>query len=164
MAIRETIQRHPRASLVASVLVILTVLGVAYASYKRSMPGSIAGQAFSSDDGASWFVDASDPIPPFDHKGKPAVTAHLARPDAGGTLKVIYLERFTPDARTVAQKIRSKSPVSADDLHQLSAGHEYKTPGEPQWRTFENANELAGWAHDLVEKGGCGKSGFVDPN
>ncbi len=164
MAIRETMQRHPTATMVISVAVILTAMGVAFVSHKKSALSSDIGQWFTCDDGASWFVDSPDLIPPFDHKGKVAVIAHVAKQDVGSGFSVIYLERYTPDAKAVSEKIRNKSPVSADDLRQLAVGHEYKAPGESNWRTFANPTALTIWAHDLAEKAGCGKRGFVDPS
>jgi hypothetical protein len=164
MSIRETIQRHQTGTLLTAVLVIVTVLCVAYWSFKRPTNGTEVGQWFTTDDGATYFVDSSDPIPPFDHHGKLAVKADVARQDTGTAVKVIYMERLTPVAKAIAEKIRAKSPVSADELQQLATGHEYKAPGEPQWRTFQNDTDLAFWAHGLAEKQGCGKSGFVDPD
>jgi hypothetical protein len=164
MSIRETIQRHRTGTLVISVLMILTIVGFAYSSLKKSVGSTEIGQYFTTDDGATYFVDSSNPISPFDHHGKVAVKANVAKQDIGKELKVIYMERFTPAAKAVAEKIRAKSPVSADELQQLATGHEYKAPGEQQWRTFPNDTDLAFWAHSLAEKQGCGKSGFVDPD
>jgi hypothetical protein len=163
MSIRETIQRHQTGTLVISLLVIAIAGGIAY-KFKGPSDGTEIGQWFTTDDGATHFVDSSDPIPPFDHNGKAAVLAHVARQDTGGGLKVIYLERYTSDAKAVAEKIRIKAPVSAGELRQLAAGHEYKAPGETEWHTFQNPTDLAYWAHDLAEKQGCSKSGFVDPS
>jgi hypothetical protein len=163
MSIRETIQRHQSAAVVTSLLVLVTISGIAYFSLRKPPGSAEVGQSFTTDDGATYFVDASDPIPPFDHNGKLAVMAHVARQDSGSALKVIYLERFTPDAKTAAEKIRAKAQVSADELRQLTTGHEYKAPGDSQWRTFQNPMDLTLWAHDLAEKQGCGKAGFVDP-
>jgi hypothetical protein len=164
MSIRETIQRHQSATVAASLLVFVAVIGIAYFSFKKPAGSAEVGQWFTTDDGATYFVDASDPIPPFDHNGKLAVMAHVARQDSGSALKVIYLERFTPDAKAAAEKIRAKAQVSADELRQLATGHEYKAPGESQWRSFQNPMDLTFWAHDLAQKQGCGKIGFIDPN
>lgn len=164
MSIRETIQRNQTATVIASALVFIFVIGVSYMSFKKAGGSTEVGQCFTTDDGATYFVDSSDPVPPFDHKGKPAVLAHVAQPDSGSGLKVIYLERYTPDAKAAAEKIRAKAQVSADELKQLATGHEYKAPGESQWRTFGNSMDLTFWAHDLAQKQGCGKNGFVDPS
>jgi hypothetical protein len=163
MLIRETIERHQKASRLIGLLIIVTALGSAYTFFRKPTNGTETGQWFTVDDGATYFVDSSDPIPPFDHNGKTAVKAHLAREDSGSALKVIYLERLTPAARAAAAKIRAKSPVSAEELRDIATGQEYKVPGESQWHTFRNQMDLPLWAHGLAEKQGCGKSGFVDP-
>lgn len=164
MSIRETIERYRGAALILSVAVIATVLFLSYRTFWKQLGSVEMGQWFTTDDGATYFVDSSDPVPPFDHNGKPAVIAHMARQDSDHSLKAIYLERFTPQARAVALKIRAKSQVSADELQQLATGHEYKATGESQWRKFNNEMDLAFWARDLVNKQGCGKAGLVLPD
>ena len=51
------------------------------------------------DDGATYFPDDANKIPPFTKDGKEAVRARVFSCDGGKTKYVAYLERITPKAK-----------------------------------------------------------------
>ena len=102
MGIRETLNQNRGITIGAvSGVIVLTLVYIVYSLRGESGGGASAGTAkafFSDDDGQSYFADGADKIPPFDHNGKPAVTAHVFRCN-GGKPFVGYLERYTPEGK-----------------------------------------------------------------
>jgi hypothetical protein len=88
---------------------------------------------FSTDDGASWFTDSEDKIPPFQKDGKPAYRVYLYSCDAGATKFVGYMQRFTADAKA---KIEQSQTLTGEALDAEAAaigqarlaGEEVKKP------------------------------------
>src|SRR4051794_23591957 len=98
MGIREEMNKRPRAVAVAGVVAL--AVGIAAMAFQLSSGGigRSGEQAFyTTDDGATWFTDAADRLPPFDYKGKEAVRAYVF--ECNGKPFVNHLERWTPDRR-----------------------------------------------------------------
>lgn len=91
---------------------------------------------FTVDDGATWFADNIEQIPPFMKDGKEAVRAYIFK---CGDAKpfVAYLERYTPEAKKMLEEARVKmrqNPQASPDpaLYAMAMGAaEVKKPNDP---------------------------------
>ena len=137
MGVRETVDRNkPVAVGVTLVLLVAGVVLIYFNSQSNSTTTMLGPRSFfSDDDGKTWFVDAADKTPPFDHNGKTAHRARLFTSDGGKTQFVGYLERYTPESikRLEAAKrgeIEPKGRSVLSVIEELSiSGMEIKKPG-----------------------------------
>jgi hypothetical protein len=138
VGIRETLNRSPGITagavggviVLALIYIVMQVLGGGpQSSYK---PPTKAW--FTVDDGANFFPDSIDRIPPYDYDGKVAVLAHVFTCDSGKNKFVAYLERYTPDGKKRRQQmLDKKSTVGFEELE--ITGKEVKLPkiGDKGW-------------------------------
>jgi len=134
-------QKNPAAVTGATVGVIVLALIIIVYQVMGGGGGSIqVGQAyFSSDDGATFFLDKATNIPPFQASdGKPAYRAHVYSCDGGKTKFVGYLERLSPAAKARQEEV-SKNPDAAQNATDdpISDGTFVKAP--------KTGNEDAKW-------------------
>ena len=135
MSIRETLNKKPILGYsIVPIALVFVVVGIL--RMKSGEPSAITTAYFSNDDGKTYFVDDSDKIPPFMKGGVEAYKAHVFRkPD--GTLFVGYLEKVTPEAAAIIERVKKSKhgedsvPMSA--IAVVNAGHLYKRPGDAKW-------------------------------
>jgi hypothetical protein len=127
------------------VVVLLLVGGALAIGYQLSTMGPTKPTAptvfYTTDDGQTSFTASAELIPPFDHKGKPAVRAYIYQ--CSGKQFVAYLERFTDEARRMLKELDDvvKNAKPGDqppaNLPQLANarrfGREVKRPGDSKW-------------------------------
>ena len=135
VGLRETLNNNSKITTGVTISIIVVVLGyIIYASTGHG-PGAapVLNRAFYTvDDGATWFTDDINKIPPFDHDGKQAVRAHLYRCD--GKTFVNHMERYTAEAhKRLQQQASGPSSGSADAPSADAGGSEVKSPGEEKW-------------------------------
>lgn len=153
MSIREAMQRHSGITTAITLVVTLVAIGylVFFLSTSRS-PGQAAKQAyFTTDDGATWFADDINLLPPFTKDGKEAVRAYIFRCD-GGKPFVAYLMRFTPEAKKTLEDAKAKNAGALDAqllLGMERSQSEAKKPGNDRWahasrerRQYDEATRL----------------------
>lgn len=141
MSIREAINRKPALGLAgAAGLIVLAI----FAIYWNTRPvGSETGEVgsglmhYTTDDGATWFVDSAEKYPQFIKDGKVAYRAHVYR-DADGKEFVSCIERrSTSPAARQAQAARDAMTPEERELYPIGAagmgGIELKRPGEKTW-------------------------------
>jgi hypothetical protein len=128
------LNRHRRLAMILAVLAIVgagTWLTYFYWPAPDNSPPVF--NWYTVDDGASWFQDDAERIPPFGHDGKPAVRLHLFSCDGGKTTFVGYLQKLPEE---VLKKYRDKGidPATVDD-DELAAetGWLVKLPGKSDW-------------------------------
>jgi hypothetical protein len=99
MGIREALKDRPAVvRLAVGVLIVGAVIYLAQAAMSgSSMPTAKA--YYTTDDGATQFVDSMDHLAPFDHHGKPAYRVWMFSTDGGKTRFPGYLERYTSQAK-----------------------------------------------------------------
>jgi hypothetical protein len=140
VAIREIINRH--AWLATAGVVIVTGFATFMVLRTSRNPASAAPGAsgmsfYTIDDGATWFPDRTDLLPPFKKDGKDAVRAYVYRgPD--GVEFVSHLERYTAEARRTLATFSNLPPEqqSLEDPSSLSGGLdgiEVKRPTDKAW-------------------------------
>jgi hypothetical protein len=100
MSVRESIDRYRK------LVTVIAAVGIAFGAYlifkSSAGPASqtmIARSYYTIDDGATWFVDDAQKVPPFEHNGKTAVRLRMYSSADGKKLFPGYLERYTEEAR-----------------------------------------------------------------
>ena len=136
MGLREKMNENP--SLTTGVTIAIIVVAIALIIYQfftggGAQTGAANKSWYSSDDGATYFSDDINLVPPFKGKkdGKEAVRAYVYQ-CKGGKPFVAYLERYTPEAKKrVEQMLAKKAPPMAEES---GSGVEVKKPGAGnQW-------------------------------
>jgi len=147
MSIREIIQRNQRVCGAVAGVAVLAALGVSMRSLSGSeQPPRVERVFYSDDDGATYFVDNVDRLPPFDHDGKPAVRAHVFRCGHGGDAFVGYLEKVDDVTRAKLEQMRQAGILMREpngvvpiDIAMLrDNGCLYKSPKVPADKWVKN--------------------------
>ena len=139
MSVRTTLSARPAIGIVAGVAFLIAAVSVIVYQLRADRGGFGNPRAFFTvDDGTTWFADAADLVPPFDHQGKPAVQAFVFRCDDGKAF-VGYLQRFRPEAKRAIEAARDPKPDGKGRVDPgalrgaYTTGREVKRPGEATW-------------------------------
>jgi len=118
----------------ASLVIVLAGVVIVAELWPEPAPPRPPTKAFYTvDDGASFFVDNAERLPPFDHGGKPAVRAFLFSCDGGKTRFTGFLEKLPEEAlQKLVDEGRDLKFVDDDDVAATS-GWLTKRPGEKAW-------------------------------
>jgi hypothetical protein len=143
VGIRETLNKNPGITTGATAAIILLAVGfIIYQLTGGGTPGIATEAFYTIDDGATWFEDDINKIPPFDKDGKQAVKAYVY--ECPGTDPfVAYLERYTPEAKkaleAAAKSNDPNNPVIMEDVQMT--GLEVKKPktGDKGWVKQSNS-------------------------
>ena len=130
---RELMEKYKGATIAAVGAVVLLVVVFAFREMSPQTTASAAGARdfYTIDDGATYFEDSADRLPPFTHKGKVACRAVVFTCDGGKTTFVGYLERYTPAAQKRIEAARAGAGTgSVSALPSAAASDtEVKKPG-----------------------------------
>lgn len=126
-----TEQRHPvRTKLWAIALGCIAIVAFAAWFSTRSDHPTIAASGqkgwFTTDDGRTWFADASEKMPPFQKDGKTAYGCVVMGTADKSTQWVAYLYRFKATIQSQQTDARSKSMPAELRLREAM---EVKKPG-----------------------------------
>ena len=154
MGLRESLQKNPAVT--TGVAVVLIVLALVFIYFQLSGPSRPSAAAlnktfYSDDDGATFFLDDSAKVPPFDHNGKQAYRALVFRCSSGGKLFVGYLQKVPDDRKAQAESIISTDPKN---VGQALAGMDARKPGEKTWVTGPKASEMTSYPKVNCPDGG----------
>lgn len=131
MSIRKTLNQNPAITtvIVLALLAIAIAIVVSYAFRGRGQ-GMPKSAFYSTDDGATTFVDAADKLVPFDHNGAQAVRAYKYKCGNGPEM-IAFLERWSPEAKK-AIEAAPKGVEPDQKLHRLMMlGRELRNPKDP---------------------------------
>jgi len=135
--VREAFGRKPKLPILLLTGIVLALIAVIWNNYRTEVAEANARpQAyFTVDDGATFFIDSADLIPPFDHQGKPAYRARVFSNDGGTKTKWVgYLERYTPTAKAQIERARRGEGDPEGVVMRLLANTvEVKKPGQDHW-------------------------------
>jgi hypothetical protein len=132
---RETINKNPAmTSAVTAGIILLALLFILWQACGGigGGAGSVGKSYYTIDDGKTYFVDASNKIPPFTKDGKQAVRAHVFTCDGGKTKFVGYLEMFAPEDKKMMEDAISGKATPAQYAGYTGQAM-VKKPGMPQW-------------------------------
>jgi len=157
MGMRETMEN--KKGLSTGLAVALLVVGVGGIVWQLMARGG------DTWDGQTFFTASAANVAPFDHDGKQAVKAIVYQCD--GRKFVAYMERFTPEARTVmannstaAPRPAPSNPANAKISPEMAAraalpppspaaareasmnGREFKRPGDKEWVRSTNRGKV----------------------
>lgn len=100
MGLRESINNRRGLGLGIGIgLIALAVLGILWPSIGGSASRGGEKAFYTVDDGATWFVEDADKLPPFDYQGKEAVACYVYKCGEAGQPWVSHLMRFTPEGK-----------------------------------------------------------------
>jgi hypothetical protein len=133
VGIRETINKNPaQTTAITAGIVLLAIIFIFWQACGGGGSGVVGKSYYTVDDGKTFFVDASNKIPPFMKDGKQAVRAHVFTCDGGKTKFVGYLESYSPqDKQMMENAMSGKAPPAAYAGYTGQAM--VKKPGMPQW-------------------------------
>jgi hypothetical protein len=128
---RETINENRQT--VTGITIGLIVVGIGLIVWQM-MPARVPGPPtqcfFSDDDGAHWFADDINKIPPFSHNGHTAVRAYVFRWSGGDF--VGYLEKYPDKIRDKLQAI-PPGPLRDAFFNDNPNCNLVKRPGAAYW-------------------------------
>ena len=100
MGIRETLSQQSRKIQLAFAGALLLVAAVALTlQFKTEHRANLSQAFFTDDDGKTWFADDAARIPPFEHKGKIAVSAQVFSYADGKKQFCGYMAKYTDEAK-----------------------------------------------------------------
>jgi hypothetical protein len=141
MGIRETLNSN-RHLITVGVLVLLIAATFGWMFWQSADLGNrfSTPQAFyTADDGATWFKDDANKLPPFDHQGKPAVACYVYKCGDKGQPWVSHLMRYTPEGKAQREEqIKSKGGINVIGSNTLL---------KPQLEVKEAKTGDQGWVH-----------------
>lgn len=85
---------------------------------------------YTVDDGKTWFTDDAEKLPPFDHRGKPAVRAFIFECRGTKMRFTGWLQKLPEDA---LKEATATGRFVDDDEIAGKAGWLAKRPGDAQW-------------------------------
>jgi hypothetical protein len=149
VAIRETLNRHAWVATAgaAAVLALAAFFVLRGASNKSvtAATGAVGLSFYTIDDGATWFADRTELIPPFKKDGKDAVRAYVYRGSDGHEF-VSHLERYTPEAKHALATLDKLTPEerAMEDPSSLAGGMEGIEVKRPKDKTWIRAGDPRG--------------------
>ena len=138
MSFRDSLNQKPAVSAGVLALLLGTAGWLIYGSVRGSSLAHGDKEFYSTDEGATSFVDRATREPPFDHNGAEAVRVHYFTCDGGKTRFVGWLEKYSPEAKaalTAADhdaKGNLKDPTLLNTLGWDSKPM-VKRPTDPRW-------------------------------
>lgn len=141
MGLRENLNKSKWLVL---IVVIAAVLLAVYTAIRQvSGPPKANSAFFSTDDGATWFEDSIDKVPPFMVGDKEAVLAHVFI--CNGKKFVGYVEKYTSEYKKLVEKANAEKVSDAQPANGLPnslkanvalmapGGRLFKKPGDKEW-------------------------------
>lgn len=168
MGIREKLNEKQNLTIMAaSLIIVLAVAFIIYSSFGgKEEPPVIADKGwYTTDDGATWFVDDVKKAPPFKTSdGKTAVRAYVFKCGDGKPF-VGYLQQYSPTAKRQleGQPQEDIEPGYGSNGGNATAimlsGVQVKKPGDRQWVSTQSPASAA------VRMTACpdGKAGVPEP-
>src|SRR5688500_3187990 len=141
MGLREALNRHAWVAVGAATLfvaiAVVAVVRSGSSEEAEAPPGATGLAHYTTDDGATWFTDSANKLPPFKKDGKDMVRAYVYR-DASGKEFVFHVERYTPEAQRALAAIAALPPEQRGLEDPSSAaggleGIEVKRPKDTAW-------------------------------
>lgn len=136
MGIRETLNKNPAITTAGTAGIIVVALAFIIYQLSGSNRPQIQTEAYyTTDDGKTWFADDINKVPPFDHKGSPAVRVYLFTCDGGKTEFVSYLQKYTDEAKKRLEEIQKAGPEQNPGMQEeiYMTGVLVKKPGQTGW-------------------------------
>lgn len=134
MGARQYLEEHRKVGVGVAVIALAVAVAVLFYSQRENPELATAEQAyFTVDDGATYFPDSVKRIPPFDHDGKAAVRVIVYRCKRHGKEFVSHLERYSPEAKALADAVPAQGKDIKSQGEQLAKGRQFKQPGQKDW-------------------------------
>ena len=123
----------------AALIIVVAVVAVVRSGQpvEETAPGATGLAHYSTNDGATWFTDSVNKLPPLKKDGKKMVRAYVYR-DGSGKEFVSHLERYTAEAERSLAATAALPPEQQGMEDPASAaggldGMEVKRPKDKVW-------------------------------
>ena len=129
VGLRDQINRKPAIATGGVGLLVVALICVIVFNIRKNQPSAISGAQmyYTTDDGKTWFPDAWEKIPPFDHNGAEAVRCYVFKTASSGPF-VGYLEKYTQGVHDrLSGAVQSPLPLD------VPSGTLVKRPGDKSW-------------------------------
>ncbi len=151
MSLRETINKNPMPWLAGIGLIVVGVLAYFVFLSGGHQSGVVQPSYYSTDNGATYFVDESQPAP-FTKDGTEAVRAVVARDRETGEEFVAYLTKFKSeeDRQKAIEVEETGARIGVPPML-------YKKPGDSEWvdaAVEANAEKVAAIKKIVAPSGG----------
>ena len=128
MEIRRVLDENPSIATISTISVIVIALIAIFFEIKgKSKPSAPTQAYYTVDDGASYFADDVNLVPPYMHDGKEAVRAQVLK-GATGKPFVVYLVRISTRAHSKLEKLVAEKGGSPEALTDDRRDIEVKPP------------------------------------
>jgi hypothetical protein len=131
VGIRETLNQNPgiTTGITAGIIVIALII-IGWQLTGAGGPDIPTKAYYTTDDGATWFADDINKIPPFDKDGKPAYRVHVFKCTDGKEF-ISHMERYTPEAQKKLEEARAAGDQADPAVYEevSMTGIEVKRPG-----------------------------------
>lgn len=156
MGLRETLNRNPAMTTgVTIAIIVVALIWIFWQSFSSGSARRASNQGyFTTDNGATWFADSLENLPPYTKDGKEADRVYLFKCSDGKPF-VAYIERYTPDAKKLLEQSRARMKANPQDSMAMEAqysipvqnGTEVKKPLEAgpwhaQMRDYQNYTKV----------------------
>jgi hypothetical protein len=134
MSLRESINKHPKVTVVAVLVLAGASVAFALKASGSGAEGLPTKDYYTADEGASYFEAEADKVVPFDHQGKQAYRARVFRYGNGKPF-VGYVERLTAEGMQKMEELKSKSGPDVAEQRAVIAGKhsEVRKPKDTSW-------------------------------
>lgn len=158
MGIRESLNRNPAITTgLTAGIIVLALVFVVWQLRGPSGPKPVTKAFYTTDDGATWFVDERNKPVPFTHEGKEAVRVYVYQCEPDGKKFAGFLEKMTPKAREMAEAAYQEGRTAMIEDGDLLV----KKPGPGRWVSVANIDAAEKVFH--VECPGGGIAKLVNP-
>ena len=134
MGARQYLGEHRNVGVGVAALALAGAVAFLFYSQRENPELRTADKGyFTVDDGATYFPDSVKNVPPFDHDGKLAVRVIVYRCKRHGKEFVSHLERYSPEAKVLADARPAQGKDLKSEGEQLAKGRQFKQPGLKDW-------------------------------
>jgi len=130
VGLRDQINEKPAIASAVVIGVILLLIGMIALQLRGNHPptGPSGMQSYyTADDGRTWFADAEEQIPPFQHDGSLAVRCYVFKTDDSAPFAG-YLEQYTSKMHDeLTGIVKTTGPIFSE------SGTMVKRPGDKSW-------------------------------
>ena len=129
VGLRDQLNQKPLIAAGIVVAMILSLVVIFFSYLHAGRPSALSGVQFyyTTDNGKTWFAEASEKVPPFDHDGAQAVRCYVFKTASSGPFAG-YLETYTQAVHDYLTGV-VKSPIPLD----ATSGTLVRRPGDRIW-------------------------------
>ena len=164
MEFRETLNKNPAIATGGIIVIIIAALAfIAMQFMGDGMPKPLTQYYFTIDDGANYFPDDANLVPPFKKNGKDAVRVNLFSCNNGKDPFAAYMERYTPEGKQKLEEVLKKGAPLPGEREEIEARYKEVKKVGGQWSLLGDIAKSADATNIKCPNGDFSKMGPVMP-